>query len=184
MHEQVRDTKIKKIAFLDRDGVVNIDYGYVHSSEKFKLREGFLQGAAYLIDQNYDLVIITNQAGIAKSYYSQEDFINFSHWVFEYLKQMGISISSTYYCPHHPDYTGECACRKPKPQMILQALDDYRASPNDCLFIGDKISDMKAAASAKINRSHRLIESDLSLPTCKHSVGSWAKFIEFSKKSN
>ena len=182
----MRYTKVKKIAFLDRDGVVNVDFGYVHSSENFKLLEGFLEGAAYLINQNYKLVIITNQAGIAKSYYSEKEFINFSHWVFEYLKQMGVSISSTYYCPHHPDYTGECVCRKPQPQMILQALDDYDASPNDCLFVGDKISDMEAAASARIKRSHRLTESILSLPTYKYSVGSWAKFIELSReiKSN
>ena len=182
LHEQVSNTKIKKVAFLDRDGVVNIDFGYVHSSDKFKLRKGFLQGAAYLINQNYALVIITNQAGIAKSYYSEKDFIKFSHWVFEYLKQMGVSISSTYYCPHHPDYTGECVCRKPRPQMILQALDDYRVSPNDCLFIGDKISDMQAAEAAKIKQSHRLSESDLVGPPCRYSVGNWADFIELSQK--
>lgn len=167
---------------MDRDGVVNDDLGYVHTREKFKLREGFLQGAKYLIEQNYTLVIITNQAGIARSYYSEEDFINFSHWIFEYLKQMGISISSTYYCPHHPNFTGECACRKPKPQMILQALADYCVSPNDCLFVGDKISDMEAAASAKINCSYRLTDSSLSLHDVTHSTGNWEKFIESSQE--
>ena len=94
---------------------------------------------------------------------------------------MGVSISSTYYCPHHPDYTGECACRKPRPQMILQALDDYSVSPNDCLFVGDKISDMQAAESAKIKQSHRLSDDDWTRSPWRYSVGNWAKFIELSQ---
>ena len=138
----MHNTKTKKIAFLDRDGVVNADLGYVHSVKKFNLCKGFVKGAKYLLSQNYELVIITNQAGIARGYYTQEDFIQFSNWIYSFLKKMGVTISSTYYCPHHPDFTGGCDCRKPKPQMIIDALNCYRVSPNDCLLIGDKNSEI------------------------------------------
>lgn len=160
---------------------MNVDLGYVHTLERFELCNGFLQGAKYLQDQGYALIVITNQAGIARSYYSEDDFIDFSHWIFGHLKQRDIFISSTYYCAHHPDFTGECACRKPKPRMILQALSDYSASPNDCLFIGDKTTDMMAAAAAKISRSHLIADKNLSPPYSRYSVGNWYQFIDSIK---
>ena len=180
----MHNTKTKKIAFLDRDGVVNADLGYVHSVKKFNLCKGFVKGAKYLLSQNYELVIITNQAGIARGYYTQEDFIQFSNWIYSFLKKMGVTISSTYYCPHHPDFTGGCDCRKPKPQMIIDALNCYRVSPNDCLLIGDKNSDMEAGKSAKISYLHKLSDSN-SLPMHHDcSVGNWEEFIKFMEKLN
>jgi D-glycero-D-manno-heptose 1,7-bisphosphate phosphatase len=179
----VQNTKKNKIAFLDRDGVVNVDHGHVHSIEKFKLCKNFLNGARHLMKEGFKLVIITNQAGIAKSYYTEETFINFSHWIYNYLKDEDVLISSTYYCPHHPNFSGECTCRKPKPQMILKALDDYNTSPDDCLLIGDKISDMKAAITAEIRRVYKLVDTSVLISRSLYPEGNWENFIDQSKKN-
>ncbi|MDC3067837.1 HAD family hydrolase [Paracoccaceae bacterium] len=184
MHGRAPVTETKKIAFLDRDGVINVDFGYVHKKENFMLVDGFLKGAKYLIDNNFELIVITNQAGIARSYYSESHFIEFSNWVFYFLKKLGVNILATYYCPHHPDFTGTCECRKPSPKMILQALKDYNVLPNKCLLIGDKSVDQKAATAAEISRVHLISASKVSTIVNGYSSGSWHHFITLNSQAS
>lgn len=181
MHEQGVNIGETKIAFLDRDGVINVDFGYVSSKQKFKLVDGFIEGVNYLIQNNFIIVVITNQSGIARSYYTEKTFRNFSNWIYLYLKELNISIKSTYYCPHHPLFSGWCDCRKPSPKMIIQALNDFHASPENCLFIGDKDTDIEAASAAKICRLHKLVSDEKISITQNYSIGNWKYFLDIER---
>ncbi len=101
------------------------------------------------------MVVITNQSGVARGYYREEDVQALHGWMNNELHQLGARIDAFYFCPHHPKgaiaaYTRECDCRKPRPGLILQAMDDWRADPGTSFLIGDKDSDMTAAEAAGI----------------------------------
>lgn len=145
-----------KALFLDRDGVINEDTGYVCSIEEFKLCESNLLRIKQLMSlENFDYIfIVTNQAGIARGLYSEEEFLIFQNVVETKLDGIGIHIDKTYYCPHHPSegniekYAIDCDCRKPKPGMLLLARDEFHLDMAASLLIGDKESDILAGVSA------------------------------------
>lgn len=143
---------MRKALFLDRDGVINQDIGYAYRSEDIRFVEGIFELCLSAQQQNYAIIIVTNQSGIARNYYSESDFALLQQWFVEQFAQQGITITASYHCPHHPDITGACDCRKPKPGMLLAAIEKYQIDPNTSIMIGDKPSDMQAAKAANINQ--------------------------------
>ncbi len=145
----------KPAVFLDRDGVLNIDCGYVHRPEDFAWVDGAPEAVKWLNDRGYLVIVITNQAGIARGCYTEEGFRQFTAWVNEELRRCGAHIDATYYCPHHPTeglapYRLECDCRKPSPGLIKRALAEWPVDPVSSLMIGDREKDLLAARAAGI----------------------------------
>lgn len=147
---------MKRALFLDRDGIINVDFGYVHQVKDFEFIDGIFDVCRYAQDMGYEIYVITNQAGIARGYYTIEDFLALTDWMKkEFLKQE-VVINDVYYCPHHPEkgdteYVITCKCRKPEPGMILKAAKEHGINLDHSAFIGDKVSDMKAAEAAGIH---------------------------------
>jgi D-glycero-D-manno-heptose 1,7-bisphosphate phosphatase len=146
---------MKKALFLDRDGIINIDHGYVHKIEDFEFIDGIFELCRLSIAKGYQIFVITNQAGIARGYYDQATFEALSQWMVNAFAEQAITIDKVYYCPHHPTkgvnkFVMPCHCRKPEPGMIIQAQQEFSLVLAESIFIGDKVSDMQAASNAGI----------------------------------
>ncbi len=146
---------LKKAAFLDRDGVINVDHAYVHTPEEFSFIDGVFEACRKLQSAGFLLIIATNQSGIGRGYYSEQDFNALCDWMKSQFEQKGIRIDDIFFCPHHPQkalekYRFECNCRKPKPGMLLAAQQKWSIDMKASLMVGDKVSDMQAAAAAGI----------------------------------
>ena len=146
---------MKPVVFLDRDGVVNADIGYLWRREDFVWVPGAPEAIRLFNERGWPVAVITNQSGVARGYYSEEDVRSLHQWLNLELMKQGARIDAFYFCPHHPKgavagYTYECDCRKPQPGMILQAMADWQADPATSFLIGDKESDVAAAAAAGI----------------------------------
>lgn len=141
---------LNRAIFLDRDGIINIDKGHVHKKEDFVFYERIFNILKPFQQNGYLIIIIINQAGIAKSYYTTNEFLSLNRWMVNEFKKKGITITKVYYCPHHPEYTGACICRKPEPGMIYQARDELNIDLSESLLIGDKITDIMAGKSSGI----------------------------------
>ncbi|MXN77546.1 D-glycero-beta-D-manno-heptose 1,7-bisphosphate 7-phosphatase [Burkholderia sp. 4701] len=141
--------------FLDRDGVINVDTGYAHCPEQIRFVDGIFELAATATRSGYKIFIITNQAGIGRGYYTEQEFLDLMHWIGERFAETGGAIEHTYFCPHHPEhgvgaYLQSCECRKPAPGMLLQAARDYDIDLARSIFVGDKQSDMEAGRQAGV----------------------------------
>jgi D-glycero-D-manno-heptose 1,7-bisphosphate phosphatase len=141
---------MNKALFLDRDGVINVDYGYVYQIEKFDFVAGIFDFIKFFQDRNYLIFIITNQSGIARGYYTENDFQNISKYLIDKFSEQNITINKIYHCPCHPDFSNECLCRKPFPKMILDAQKEFNVDLEKSLLVGDKISDIQAGQNAGI----------------------------------
>lgn len=144
-----------KVAFLDRDGVINIDHAYVHKPEEFEFIDGVLEGCAKLVSEGFKLVIVTNQSGIGRGYYTEDDFQRLTDWMKSVFRDANAPISAVYFCPHHPEkaleaYRCECDCRKPQPGMLLTAQKDLDIDMTQSVMFGDKRGDMQAALAAGV----------------------------------
>lgn len=139
-----------KALFLDRDGVINVDVGYAFKAEQIQFVDGIFELCTFFEAQGFIIIIVTNQSGIARGFYSEDDFTALSDWFVEQFAKRGISIAHIYHCPHHPDITGPCECRKPNAGMLLEAIETFSIQPQQSIMIGDKVSDMKAAKTAAI----------------------------------
>ena len=148
---------MNKALFIDRDGVINIDKVHVYRKEDFEFINGIFDLCRKYSDAGYKLLIVTNQAGIAKGIYTEDDFNNLMKWVVEEFNKHDITIDKVYYCPHHPDFTGLCHCRKPEPGMLLQAQKDFDLCLSDCALIGDKESDIEAGRRVGIPEKNMLL---------------------------
>ena len=148
-----------KAAFLDRDGVINEDFGYVGSIDRFEFKEGIFELLGLLQDLGYELFIVTNQSGIARGYYSENDFLKLMDLVKNELKKRNIEIKDIAFCPHHPDITGECDCRKPKPGMILDLAKKHNINLSNSIMIGDSNSDIKACENAGLFKCYKVEDS-------------------------
>ncbi len=145
---------MNKALFLDRDGVINIDKAYVYRKEDFEFSKGIFDFCRRYQDEGFMIIVITNQAGIAREIYSEKDFLDLTDWMKRQFIKHGINIAKVFYCPHHPDITGPCLCRKPNPGMILQARDEFDLDLPRCIMIGDKESDLQAGRNAGIPESN------------------------------
>ena len=140
-----------KLAMFDRDGTVNVDTGHLFEPEKLELIPETVEVMArYAADPEYKVVIVTNQAGIAKGLYTEADMRALHRHMEAELERRGVRVDAWYFCPHHPCYTGPCECRKPAPGMLLAAMRDFGAKPEDCVMYGDKPSDEQAAKAAGV----------------------------------
>lgn len=144
----------KPALFLDRDGVINIDYGYVFQKEKFDFIDGIFEFVKYFFDKGFEIIIITNQSGIARKYYTESDFQNISKYMFDRFLDNGIKISKIYHCPCHPKFSDNCECRKPKPHMILQANSDFNLDLTSSILVGDSKTDIEAGQKAGIVQNY------------------------------
>ncbi len=146
---------MNRALFLDRDGVVNVEKNYVHRIKDFEFVEGIFELTMFLQSKGYLIFIITNQAGIARGYYTEEDFRILNDWMLNEFIKRGCNISKVYFCPHHPvyglgKYKIDCECRKPKPGMILLAKDEFNIDLEQSILIGNSESDMEAGINAGI----------------------------------
>lgn len=139
-----------KAVFLDRDGVINIDKGYVHRIEDFEFYPNVFEALRRLQNAGYKLFIVTNQSGIAVGYYTEDDFLKLTEYMLDKFEKEGIKIEKVYYCPHHENgivegYSIKCDCRKPESGMIRQAIEEFDVDPSQSFLIGDKENDILAA---------------------------------------
>jgi D-glycero-D-manno-heptose 1,7-bisphosphate phosphatase len=140
---------------LDRDGTLNVDRGWVHKPQDFRWIEGAREAIRWANDRAILVLVITNQSGIARGYYTEEEFLAFTAWMGRELAEQGAHIDGTYYCPHHPSegsgvYRRQCRCRKPGPGLIERALKEWKVDPVLAVLVGDGENDMVAATAAGI----------------------------------
>jgi len=149
------DTEENPAVFLDRDGVINVDKGYVHKQADFEWMTGACEAIKYANDNGFLVIVVTNQSGIARGYYTEEDVQALHAWMNQHLAERGAKIDAFYYSPYHPDgtireYRRVSDCRKPQPGMLLQAFADWPIDKAQSFLIGDNEKDMAAATQAGI----------------------------------
>ncbi|MGC9404334.1 D-glycero-beta-D-manno-heptose 1,7-bisphosphate 7-phosphatase [Vibrio genomosp. F10] len=145
----------KPAVFLDRDGVINVDHGYVNDEHDFEFIDGVFDATKQLQQMGYMLVLVTNQSGIARGMFDEERFLSLTQWMDWNFVDHGVEFDGFYYCPHHAEYgIGEykqdCECRKPKPGMFISARNDLDIDMANSVMVGDKAEDMMAAEAAGI----------------------------------
>lgn len=141
---------MRRGAFLDRDGVLNVDHGHVGEAGRFEWMPSAREAVRWLNEHDWLVVVVSNQAGIAKGLYSEEDHAELTRYMVSGLEEIGAWVDEWYHCPHHPDFSGPCGCRKPKPGMLLQALRELRIEKEWSFMVGDRSSDREAAAAAGV----------------------------------
>ena len=142
---------MQKALFLDRDGIINIDHGYVSKLEDFEFNQGIFSLLKLFKKYNYKLFIVTNQSGIGRDYYSEEDFFKLTSWMLEEFKKREIEIVSVHHCPHAPEE--KCFCRKPATGMVDEILAQHKIALDKSWLIGDKQSDIDLAHNATIENT-------------------------------
>lgn len=138
---------MNRAVFLDRDGTINVDKDYLYRIEDFVYLPGVKDGLKILQNAHFMLIIITNQSGIARGYYTEEDLKKLNHWMLNDLAQSGISMTDVLYCPHHPQavigkYRKKCDCRKPGQELFYIAAQKYNIDISKSYVIGDKLRDI------------------------------------------
>ena len=140
---------MEKYIFLDRDGTINVEKHYLHKIEDFEYENGVLKALEGLQKLGYKFIIVTNQAGIAKGYYTESDYLILEEFIENDLREKGIIIQKTYHCPHHPQgkipYNVNCDCRKPKTGMFLEAIEEFDIDIENSYMVGDRFTDLKPA---------------------------------------
>ena len=146
---------MKRALFLDRDGVINIDKGYVFKKEDIQFYDGIFDLVKEANKNNYLVIVVTNQAGIGRGFYTEKDFLSLSEWIKEQFNKKNSSIDHIYYSPFHPvhgigKYKLDSELRKPKPGMFFKAKQEYNIDLKNSIMVGDNESDLIAANSAGI----------------------------------
>ncbi|TDK66529.1 D-glycero-alpha-D-manno-heptose-1,7-bisphosphate 7-phosphatase [Sapientia aquatica] len=145
-----------KALFLDRDGVINHDEGYTSKIEDFRFIDGIFELCREAKRQGYLIIVVTNQAGIGRGYYTEQDFLILTDWMKKRFEEEGAPITDVYFCPYHAEhgvgeYKKESLDRKPNPGMLLKAAEKYQIDLSRSIMIGDKESDMEAAGNAGVS---------------------------------
>ena len=143
--------------FLDRDGTINVDHGYVFESDNFEFIDGVIDAMRELKNMGYALVLVTNQSGIARGMFTEDQFMHLTEWMDWSLADRDVDLDGIYFCPHHPQAAVEalrqvCDCRKPEPGMLLTAERDLNIDMASSYMVGDKIEDMLAAKAAGVGK--------------------------------
>ncbi|WP_322923929.1 HAD family hydrolase [Paenibacillus campi] len=149
---------MRKALFLDRDGVINVEKNYLYKIDEFEFVDRIFEVMKFFQQRDYLIIVITNQAGIGRGYYSEHDFKVLNDWMMEQLQQQGITVTAVYYCPYHPThgigkYKQDSDCRKPNPGMILTAAREHGIDLQHSVLIGDKESDIQAGENAGIAKN-------------------------------
>ncbi|MDD2449666.1 MAG: D-glycero-beta-D-manno-heptose 1,7-bisphosphate 7-phosphatase [Sulfurimonas sp.] len=150
---------MNKALFLDRDGVINVEKDYLYKIEDFEFIDGIFELCKYYERLGFIIVVVTNQSGIARGFYSEDEFEILTSWMKDKFLQQGILISKVYHCPHHPKISGACSCRKPNPGMLLDASKDLNIDLSKSIIIGDKERDIEAGLAAGLNCTYLFDES-------------------------
>ncbi len=140
--------------FLDRDGVINVEKNYLHKIEDFEFIDGIFELCKKYQELGYKIIVVTNQSGIARNYYSEEDFERLTAWMMKAFREKGIVIDGVYHCPHHPDVSGACSCRKPEPGMLLDAAKEHAIDLANSVLVGDSERDIAAAHRVGVKESY------------------------------
>ncbi|MGL5123058.1 MAG: D-glycero-beta-D-manno-heptose 1,7-bisphosphate 7-phosphatase [Fusobacteriaceae bacterium] len=140
---------MKKAIFLDRDGTINVEKNYLYKIEEFEFEKGSLEAIKIFTELGYEIIIVTNQSGIAREYFSENDFKKLNDYMVKKIKEYGGKVTNTYYCPHHEEkgigiYKKKCSCRKPESGMLLKAIEEYKINKELSYMVGDKMTDIKA----------------------------------------
>lgn len=166
---------MNKAIFLDRDDTINVDYGYVYEIDKFKFCDGVFEGLKILNDLGYLLIIITNQSGIGRGYFSEEEFYKLNDYMLEKLKEKNINISKVYFCPHID--SDNCNCRKPKLELFYKAIKEFDIDINNSFAIGDKERDLAICKYENI-KGILLTNYNIDNYICKTNLLEAAKYIK------
>jgi len=150
-----------KALFLDRDGVINKEINYLYRIEDFIFNDEIFELCRNYQKNGYKIFVITNQAGISRGYYKENDFLKLTDWMLTEFYLKGIEITKVYFCPHHPDISGHCICRKPKPGMIKQAQSEYNLDLSRSILVGDKMSDIEAGRNAGVGLNILIIPNKI-----------------------
>lgn len=137
-----------RAVFIDRDGVINHDYGYVYKWADLRLISGCIEGLLLLQNSGFLIFIVTNQSGIGRGYYTEYDFSELNKHMLDHLEKNGVAIKEIYHCPHIP--SDHCFCRKPAPGLMLRAQKDHNLDLGHSYIIGDKLSDVEAGRQAGV----------------------------------
>lgn len=137
-----------KALFLDRDGTINVDYGYVYQPEKFELIEGIVELCQQAQKKGYLIIVITNQSGIARGYYTDDDFHKLNRYMIKLFAEKGVQITDVFYCP---DLEGPR--RKPECGMFIEARDKYNIDMAQSISVGDKERDVEAGKKAAVGKN-------------------------------
>ncbi len=161
---------MRAAAFLDRDGVINVDHGYIHRIDQFEFIDGVREAARELSRMGLAIVVVTNQAGIGRGMYTQADFDRLSEWMRGQFAAAGAPLDGVYHCPHHPslalgEYRVACNCRKPAPGMLLDAARDLDLDLSRSVIFGDKCDDMRAGNAAGVGLCVHLGKDGRQMPS-------------------
>lgn len=156
--------------FLDRDGIVNVDHGYVYRIEDFTFVDGILALCRHFHAAGWPLVVVTNQSGIARGYYGEAEFGALTAWMRARFVAAGAPLAGVYHCPHHPGASGplgiDCACRKPRPGLIVQAARELDLDLAQSVLVGDKARDVEAARRAGIGSAWLVSDDAAEIGAC------------------
>lgn len=175
----------KKGLFLDRDGVINVNHGYVHTIESFQFIDGIFDLTRLALSRGYVICVVTNQAGIARGYYTESDFDELTSWMCGQFRAKGVVIDKVYYSPYHPvhglgQYKKDDISRKPKPGMLQQAILEFNIDVQASVLIGDNVTDIQAGFSAGVGTNLYLGTEDISQYT---GIGNYFSISSLSAAS-
>ena len=176
----------RRAAFLDRDGVINIDHGYVFRREDFQFVPGALAACARLHRQGLALVVVTNQSGIGRGLYREDDYRSLTEWMGAEFAAAGAPLAGVYHCPHHAqallaEYRLACDCRKPAPGMLLAAARELTLDLSRSVLFGDKPTDIEAAAAAGVAHRVLLGTDGRSMPPAELAPQATARFASLAE---
>lgn len=177
---------MNKAVFLDRDGTINVEKDYLYRIEDFEYLPGVIEGLKFLQDKGYLLIVITNQSGIARGFYTEDDYFCLDQWMKDDLAQKGIKITASYYCPHLPDavipeYAVECDCRKPKLGMYYKAADEWNIDLDKSIAVGDRMRDLEICLNTKC-KGILINGSDEDVPNSIFRIQNWGEMLQIANK--
>ena len=170
-----------KTIFLDRDGVVNKDINYLHKINDFEFIDGVFESCRLINQLGYEIIIITNQSGIARGYFSELDYQRITNWMIDEFNKNNVKILDTFHCPHSPN--SKCGCRKPKPGMFLEAINKHDINTSASWMVGDSERDITAANLAGIEKTilvrsgHKIDEKNSNASHFLNSINGIDKLI-------